>query len=140
MNTPKIVRVDRWFWRHSANVVGACRLETFTTIGDDGQPLYNVLVTEREDNPGPSVTNDHARLRAEAEKWLDMPPGFQYRWLEQYDENSYSPPRFDLSEVSGVFITASGVPHWYHIPDDEWQRIYFEPRREKVKTVRRKKA
>ena len=138
--TPPIVRFDRWFWRHSANVLGSCRLETFTTIDKKGNSIYNVLVTERGDNPGPSVTNDHARIRSEVEKWLDLPVGFDYRWLEQYDEHSYIPSRTDLSEVCGVLISANGTAHWYHIPDDEWREIYSDPRREKPKTIRRKSA
>lgn len=133
--TRSVVRIDRWYYRYSQTQVACCRLETW--VDSDGD--YNILVTERGDNPGPSVTNAHDVLRAAVEKWLDIAPGMPYLWFEQYDANSYIPPDESRSEVCDVQLI-SGRPHWTHVPDDLWAAIYDEPRKPKPKVMRRPKA
>lgn len=119
-----IVRYERWYWRSKSNAVGCCKLETWR----DAAGGYHVLVTERGDNPGPSVTNDHAVLREALEKWLEIPDGMPYCFWEQYDEESYRPPRDrEWREICSVTLSTRG-PHWRYVPDDEWQEIYINPR------------
>lgn len=113
--------------------MGICRLETWF----DAAGGFHVLVTEVASNPGENITDAHAVLRAEIEKWLEIPEGMAYFFWEQYDENSYRPPRDrEWIEVSRVDCVPTGFI-WRHVPEEEWQEIYHEPRRPKPKTIRR---
>lgn len=120
----RIVKVDKWIYRVNPTTLACCKLETF--FAPDG--MFSILVTERGDNTGPSITNDHENLRLEIFKWLQMSKQVVHRFYEQYDRDSYVPPRDDLSEI--CLVTVKGAAHhWQFVPDEEWEKIYNEPRK-----------
>lgn len=136
VTTVPIRKVDRWWFRVSPTQLACCRLETFF----DPRGRYSLLITERSDNPGPSITDCHETLLREAIKWL----GVAYKqcnvqYFEQYDRDSYAPPRDDRSEVCRVF-TRGGKPHWEYVSEEEWEAIYHAPRAPKVEIKIRRKA
>lgn len=135
MNDAPIIKVDRWFWRYTNNIVASCRLETFRCSAGH----YCVLVTERGDNPGVSVTNGHAELRKAVRSWLQLPEDMLVIWYERYDRDSYIPPRDDLSETSQVFYSPhKNGWHWFHVTEEDWDEIYHTPQRPKPVVKRRK--
>lgn len=128
-----IVKIDRWFWRYSENIVASVRLETFV----DPKGRYCILVSERADNPGPNITDAHVALRRAVLDWLKIGPEFLPDWYERYDRESYAPPRSDLDELCCVLF-GSGKFHWVHVPTEEWEKIYIDPQRPKPVVKRRK--
>lgn len=134
--TAPIVKVERWFWRYSTNIVASCRLETFR----DPQGHYSVLVTERADNPGPSVTQAHRELRRAVRDWLKLDDDAAVVWYEQYDADSYTPPDDSRREISMVFFSPfKNDWHSVHVDDEQWEEIYINPQRPKPVVRRRKK-
>lgn len=131
---PPIVRIDRWHYRTGPNQVASCRLETWV----DAQGLFNILVTERGDNPGPNITNSHEALRRAVEIWLDLPRDLPYVWYEQYDANSYVPPDPDRVEICFLDLRETN-PRWRYVPDWVWDKIYTEARKPKPVVKRRSK-
>jgi len=129
-----ICKFDRWWFRCDDKSLACCRLETFF----DPKGRYSILVTERADNPGPSITDCHAILRTEVHKSLKLArKQLTYLWYEEYNSASYSPPRDDLSEVCRVYLRG-GKPHWEYVPDEEWDLIYHTPRKPPVEIMIRK--
>lgn len=116
-----IVSYERWYWRSTSKVIGCCRLETWK----DADGGYHVLVTERADNPGPSISTDHQTLRRVVQNWLEIPKELAYSWWEQFNEESYRPPReriWSLAEVDPEGNRRNVTP-------EEWENVYHAPRR-----------
>lgn len=116
-----IVSYDRWYWRSTSTVIGCCRLETWK----DADGGYHVLVTERADNPGPSIINDHTTLRRVVENWLEIPKNLSYRWWEQFNGDSYRPSRREIWSLAEV--KSDGTRR--NVFREEWDQIYHAPRR-----------
>lgn len=116
-----IVSYDRWYWRSTSNSVGCCRLETWR----DAEGAYHVLITERSDNPGPSIVNDHAKLRSVVENWLEIPKDLSYSWWEQFTEDSYRPRRDGLWSMAEVHRDGGRRS----VSAEEWDEVYHAPRR-----------
>ncbi|HYX38515.1 MAG TPA: hypothetical protein VE954_35890 [Oligoflexus sp.] len=128
-----IVKVSRWYYRATQSVTSCCRLETFV----DSHGRFSILVTELSDNRGPSVTDSHGALCKSIIQELKLPAALPYEFYERFDRNSYAPPRDDLCEVTRVALK-NGVPHWFYVPDEEWDMIYANPKRPRPKTRIRK--
>ncbi len=128
-----IVKISRWYYRATRSLTSCCRLETFV----DSRGRFSILVTELSDNIGPSVTDSHGGLYKSIVRELKLPAALPYEFYERYDRNSYEPPRDDLCEISRVALK-NGVPHWFYVPDEEWDMIYANPKRPRPKTRIRK--
>lgn len=131
---PDVVKIESFHVRVSVKSVVICRVETWI----DAKGRYHILVSERGDNPGPSITQSHEALRQELERFLKIPKHIAYRFFERFDSASYAPPRDDLSEVCEV-VMRQGKPHWEFVPDDEWYLIYAKPREPVPQIKTRKK-
>ena len=136
VTTAPIVKYDRWVFRVDDKHIACCKLETFF----DPKGRYCILATERSDNPGPSITDCHEKLLIEIHKSLKLArKQLTYHFFEQYDRDSYAPPRDDQNEICRVYKKA-GKPHWEFVPDEEWWAIYHAPRKPRTEVLIRKAA
>lgn len=131
----RIVKYERWHYRVNSSQIATCKLETFF----DPRGRYSILVTERSDNPGPSVTNSHEVLRREIVRFLRLSHKVHFKFYEWYDRDSYNPSRDDLDEVCQVYMKGDS-PHWEYVSDEDWELIYSGPRQPRQEVRIRKKG
>jgi hypothetical protein len=105
----KITLVDRRLdYRGGNGLRGHCRFRVFATVVG-----IVAVLTERADNPGPSVTNSLEQVVAEASKVMGWNPD-QVFWIEHYGKDSRGgqpgPDTFDRIQLQ------AGAPRWESMP------------------------
>ncbi len=102
-----------------------CDLRVFTM-----DSKYLVIATEREDNPGTSITNVAERLAWMVYRYLECPADFT--WIEHYRDRAFigSRPQFKEEFDSVTFTsTCRGFtdPRWKPISKAEVETLIGQP-------------
>jgi hypothetical protein len=104
-----------------------CRLRVYEPDGERGLPLV-ALFTEREDNPGTSITNRIEHLATEVYKLLERPEA-GLTVIEHYEERGFvgKRPMFkeEFDRVTLMWTTYQGFidPRWKPICRVDVERI-----------------
>ena len=98
---------------------GRCRATVFLETRDRAGVI---VVSEMDDNPGPSVTNSIEAICSALERVLCMPGLAGYRLVEHYPPNSQRGPTYDLVDIVRS-DRGFHSPSWKHLDVEAFEAM-----------------